>query len=151
MITMERSRKQAEDNQARMMETQAKMLEQIANKLAEPREIQESRKEIRKPRGDGVGGGASPADALSWRYLASARWVALQLGDNVFHTSINMSRPPLCAMQVLGNELLRRPDLLVVLQRIEELEVVTLPMQVTVVLKLFFQAPHQRLVCSKHV
>ena len=79
-----------------------------------------------KNRGRWSRGCASPADALSWRYLASARWVALQLGDDVFHTSINMSRPPLCAMQVLGNELLRRPDLLVVLQRIEELELVTL-------------------------
>ena len=50
MITMERSRKQAEENQARMMETQAKMLEQIANKLAEPREDREPRREVRKPR-----------------------------------------------------------------------------------------------------
>ena len=50
MMTMERSRKQAEKNQARIMETQAKMLEQIANKLAEPRESREPRREIRKPR-----------------------------------------------------------------------------------------------------
>ena len=50
LLTMERSRKQAEENQARMMETQAKMLEQIANKLAEPRDSREPRREIRKPR-----------------------------------------------------------------------------------------------------
>jgi hypothetical protein len=41
-----------------------------------------------------------------------------------FLTSINMAEAPLCAMQVLGNKLLRRPDLLVVLQGLDALEVV---------------------------
>lgn len=50
----------------------------------------------------------------------------------MLHTSINMAKPPLCAMQILGNELLRRPDLLVVLQRIEEIEVVRSATQVTI-------------------
>ena len=38
---------------------------------------------------------------------------------DTFHTSINMAETPLCAMQVLGNELLGRPDLLVVLQELK--------------------------------
>ena len=50
MLTMEKGRRQAEESQAKMMETQTKMLEQIATKLAEPRESTEVRRETRKPR-----------------------------------------------------------------------------------------------------
>ncbi|KAM0875723.1 hypothetical protein ACQ4PT_036603 [Festuca glaucescens] len=47
---MEKGRRQAEENQARMMQTHAKMLEQIATRLAEPRVTRETRKESGKPR-----------------------------------------------------------------------------------------------------
>ena len=50
MLTMERDRRQTEENHAKMLEMQAKMLEQIATKLAEPREARERNKEAQMGR-----------------------------------------------------------------------------------------------------
>jgi len=74
MLAMDRGRRQTEENQMRMMETHAQMLERIATKLAEQKGSSEAKKESRKPRwGDFqktnppiFSGSEEPLDADDW-------------------------------------------------------------------------------------
>ena len=75
LASMERSRQQAEANQARMMETQAKMLEQIASKLATQgqgtgiaqEESEKSRwSDFQKTHPPTFSGSSQPLDADDW-------------------------------------------------------------------------------------